>query len=227
MGRTLHDLTGQRFSRLLVLNYLGREHHSSAWLCRCDCGAEIKALSAALKAGQRKSCGCYRRDRMSTMTLKHGERGGALRPFQTYEYRTWNRMVERCHDPKHMNFKDYGGRGIVVCERWRADFGAFLADMGRKASKRHSIDRIDVNGHYEPGNCRWASPLEQARNRSNNRAVTFCGQHFSTLSAAAESVGLPYKTVKARVGKGWSVDDALARPVDEAKRDAQPSRLAA
>ena len=209
MGRKLIDLTGRRFERLAVLEYLGREHHSSKWRCRCDCGAEITVLSSALTTGTTKSCGCFRQERMGHLTLKHGERGGDKRVNGSSEYKAWDAMRQRCRNPKNKDYEGYGGRGIRVCSRWDV-FANFLVDMGRKPSPQHSIDRRNGNGHYEPTNCRWATELEQARNRSNNRAVG----SSRTLKEAAEKVGIPYVTVQSRLGHGWTVDDALSRPID-------------
>lgn len=219
MGRPLKSLIGQRFGRLEPIQYLGRKSHSSHWLCRCDCGSETKALSSSLKTGQILSCGCYRRERMSKLTFKHGERGADLRSEITDEYRCWSRMLDRCDRPTEPTYKWYGGKGVTVCQRWRDNFGDFLADVGRKPTKRHSLDRIDSSGNYEPGNCRWATWNEQARNRSNNRRIVFRGREM-TLVEAAEVAGIPYKTVKGRLQHKWTVDEALSVPVDQMKVNA-------
>lgn len=216
MGRKLVDLTGQRFGRLVCVEHLGREHHSSMWRCLCDCGESIKAQATALKSGARLSCGCYRRERMGTLMRKHGERGGAARAKTSPEYKAWDSMKARCYNPTDKAWKWYGARGIGVCDRWRSDFAAFLADMGRRPGPAYSIERKDGAKDYCPDNCAWATATEQARNRSNNRRVFFCGAEM-TLAAAAALAGLPYKTVKSRLGKGWSLDDALSEPVDPAR----------
>ncbi len=222
MGRKLVDLTGYRFERLVVLEYLGREHHSSKWRCRCDCGEEIIVQASALRAGTTKSCGCFRRERMGHLTLSHGERGGDKRLKGSPEYKAWDSLRQRCMNPKDKAYEWYGGRGIKVCARWEK-FENFLADMGRRPSPEHSIDRIKVNGDYEQANCRWATELEQARNRTNNRAAAGC----ATLSEAAEKVGIAYVTLKARLAHGWSLDDALTQPVNIRKRIAARDHHAA
>lgn len=212
MGRKLVDFSGRRFGRLVVGMYLGRKNHSSAWECLCDCGATVTATSTALRTGNLKSCGCYRRERMAALNLVHGARGGAARAVKPSEYKAWESMRSRCLNEADPGYSRYGGRGITVCERWQDSYEAFLEDMGPKPSARHSLDRIDFDGNYSPENCRWATWHEQARNRSNNRLVEYCGQVMPMVEAA-ESAGIPYKTVKSRLGHGWSIDDALARPV--------------
>lgn len=202
MGRKLIDLTGKRFSYLTVVSYLGREHHSSVWRCICDCGSEAIVHSAALNSGTTKSCGCFRKTRMGSMNLKHGR-------SDSDEYKVWDGMRQRCCNPNAPGWEYYGGRGIKVCDRW-SSFESFFADMGERPSSKHSIDRFpNVNGSYEPGNCRWATWSQQARNRSNNRVTGV----FPSLIDAAESAGLPYKIVKSRIGHGWSVEEALRQPI--------------
>lgn len=126
-------------------------------------------------------------------------------------------MKKRCFYSKHKDFKDYGGRGITVCQRWLDSFEAFLEDMGRKPSPEHSLDRKDVNGNYEPSNCRWATDIEQARNTRATVFIDFRGEKMS-LMAACELAGLPWQTVRQRLGLGWPVDRALNQPVQVRKK---------
>jgi hypothetical protein len=156
---------------------------------------------------------------MASLNFKHGECERTEDYQISVEYRCWLRMLDRCDRPTEPTYKWYGGRGITVCQRWRDNFGDFLADMGRKPTKRHSLDRIDSNGHYEPGNCRWATWNEQGRNRRNNRRIMFQGREM-TLVEAAELAGVPYKTVKSRLQHKWTVDEALTVPVDQMKVNA-------
>ena len=127
-------------------------------------------------------------------------------------YRTWHNMINRCHNEKHPDFPDYGRRGISVCDRWRNSFQSFADDMGPKPSPKHSIDRRETNGPYNPENCRWATPQEQGRNKRNNRLLTHNGETMP-MSEWAERIGISLSSIHARLKLGWSVSEALDRPL--------------
>ena len=167
------DLTGQRFGRLSVIASAGvvltgkTNKKFSLWLCRCECGNETKVRGIKLRSGHTSSCGCLSRERASTSKLRHGE--NSRRHGMTAEYRCWAAVKTRCMNPKASGYDQYGGRGIQVCDRWKT-FENFLADMGRKPSPEHSIDRYpDGDGNYEPGNCRWATKSEQRLNQRKSK----------------------------------------------------------
>jgi hypothetical protein len=166
---TRKDITGQRFGRLVVV---GPDHWDSGckkwfWKCRCDCGEESIANGYLLRHGDTRSCGCLRQQILAQGRVAGIAASRSKTTAQGYvgtpTYRTWWSMLGRCFSPSAGNYQYYGGRGITVCERWR-DFRNFLADMGPRPDGM-SIDRVDVNGNYEPGNCRWATAKDQHRNR--------------------------------------------------------------
>jgi len=169
------DMTGQRFGRLLVIEYAGSlDRGGSKWLCRCDCGTAIIRPRETLKLGRTLSCGCIGREALARRATRGGKAGHIA-------YRCWDAMIRRCHQPSHQRYRYYGARGISVCERWRASFDDFATDMGPRPGAEYSLDRIDNDGNYEPGNCRWATKLEQASNKARTR------RHCPTCTCAAEN----------------------------------------
>lgn len=202
------DITGQRFGRLVATSYRvvisenGRS--STRWTCRCDCGNSTEVLLSNLKNGNCTSCGCFRRDRAGGLNATHGL-------SNTREYAAWGAMVSRCHNPNAQAAHNYGQRGIVVCDRWRNSFEAFYADMGPRPSDQHSIERRDVNGNYEPGNCYWATTAEQAMNRRNTLYVEYKGETM-TLKDLAVLVNIPYAKLYERIYRhGQSVEKATSQ----------------
>lgn len=202
-GRTrIIDMTGQRFGRLVVVEMVPeRRGNKLLWRCRCDCGGEKVTAGILLRRGETTSCGCGSVERARAMKLTHGK-------CSTSAYKCWLSMIQRCENPNHPGFADYGGRGITVCERWRESFESFSADMGARPSAAHEIDRINNDGNYELGNCRWVTRDRQSRNKRNNRWITFNGE---TLCAKdwARKVGVNYVTLLRRIKSGWAVDKAL------------------
>jgi len=181
------DLTGKKFERLTVISKagLGPTGHRE-WKCMCDCGEEITVRGTSLTRGSTKSCGCYRADNGRGSFQTHGM-------YYHPSYSTWRSMMTRCHNANDESFKEYGAMGIIVCERWR-DVRNFIEDMGERPAGM-SIDRFpDQNGNYEPGNCRWATSKEQARNTRRNVRIEYKGERM-TLAELAETQGVNYKAL--------------------------------
>lgn len=196
----LVDLTGKTFGRLTAIRHLG----GSRWECRCRCGT-VKAIhTSALRRGVRltQSCGCLYRETRGTTNLIHGMSKTAL-------YRAWSSMKNRCYLTTCKAYSDYGGRGIVVCERWRSSFENFYADMGDRPSSRHTLERENVNGPYSPDNCAWATWEVQARNKRNPKMITFKGRTFPMVKLKDSIPERQYRLLYGRLLSGWSADRAL------------------
>jgi hypothetical protein len=159
----LINLIGEPFGRLTVLSRgKTNKHNNIYWFCECSCGNIKEIMGKHLKSGKISSCGCYHKEVMSKLFKTHGMTGSS-------EYITWKSMKIRCYNPDSDRYDIYGGRGIVICDRWLNSFENFYEDMGLKPSEEHSIDRINVNGNYDPNNCRWATDEEQIINRRTTK----------------------------------------------------------
>lgn len=219
----LIDITGNKYSRLLVLSKHDAPAKSggSLWNCICDCGMEVIANSSNLKNGSTKSCGCLGREWAKELgsnkeflkkrVEKQTQHGHKRRGKKTREYTTWLYMKERCQKPRNKDYKNYGARGINVCERWDKSFINFLHDMGEKPVG-HCIDRINVNGNYEPGNCRWvALSISSGEHRRDNILVEHKGKKYESLAAACRHIGIPLTRAHYRLRKGMPIEKVLSK----------------
>ena len=215
----LIDLISKKFGRLTVVGRAASDSNGKTkWLCRCDCGVVISVYAGNIRRPNTQSCGCLRRETTAKSKTRHGN---ARKGLQTAEYRSWASLIGRCTNGRNHVFASYGGRGITVCDRWRDDFEVFLSDMGPKPGPEYSIDRIDNNRGYEPGNCRWATAKEQARNRRNRRVVEFQGVGRSILEWT-RILGLSLSCLRHRFDRGWSTDQAFTIPYRGRRNEAEP-----
>lgn len=205
------NLLGKRFTRLSVTGYLGmnaskRRRH--LWQCVCDCGTVVVATTQCLAAGQATSCGCRTREINLAKNTRHGM-------HKTAEYRSWANAKQRCTNENISDYPSYGGRGISMCDEWSKSFEAFYRDMGTIPTDATSIERIDVNGNYEPLNCKWANAVEQASNTRRNVTFEHDGRSV-TLSEWSRISGIARPTIAGRLRRGWSFADAISiKPSDE------------
>jgi hypothetical protein len=201
------DLAGKVFGKLTVLEFVGRPARGtsgdSLWRCRCVCGKESVAYGCNLKSGKSTTCGCGIAAGLLKANTTHGK-------YHTPERRVWTDMKTRCFNSNEKAWKHYGGRGITVCDRWLGEngFSNFLADVGERPSPQHSIEREDVNGNYEPGNCCWATKQEQMRNRRDTLRILHEGKSV-TLKEACESGGVNYYSARCRMRKGQNPMERL------------------
>lgn len=203
------DKTGQRFGRLVVREPSPEPSRNRKWVCDCDCGNVVSVTGCNLATGNSKSCGCLRAELGGTYHLVHGDCG-------SHEYMIWSTMKARCYRQTAVGYKNYGGRGVSVCDRWRHSYQNFLDDMGRKPEGDYSIERRDNDGNYDPQNCYWATRKQQSRNRRGNVRVTFQGK-TQTVADWAVEVGMSPYTLYHRIRKGWPPEIAL-RPLDHRRK---------
>lgn len=206
---TIHnfvDIEGQVFGCLTVLGFAGRVNGRKPvqWWCKCECGNLTRVGGICLRSGQTQSCGCLRTTQMRRLTRRHGKTG-------TPEHKIWGGMRNRCNNPRNHKFPHYGQRGIRVCNRWN-DFENFLADMGKRPTPKHSIERINNDGNYDPDNCKWAEPKEQMNNQHKTLMIEYQGR-CQSLSVWCSELGIPrYRTYKRIYVSGWSVEKAFTEP---------------
>lgn len=209
------DRTGHVYGRWTLLSRIPGKRQ---YICRCECGVSKAVAMSHLRQGKSKSCGCLEKELASARSKTHGMSG-------TVEYQAWINMRDRCSNPSAAHYDCYGGRGITVCCRWVNSFENFYEDMGPRPSTKHSIDRIDVNGNYQPQNCRWVTSKEQNRNTRTNTIVQYLGQGMC-IAEAAELSGISQCTLSMRVRRGWDASRLFA-PVRSISRSKNSRLIAA
>lgn len=200
----IKDLTGTTFGRWTVQTQVQSKGDGAIWRCLCQCGTERTVAAHSLLRGTSQSCGCLADEKRLAATRKHQQCG-------TPEYAAWAGMFQRCYNHRNAQFKNYGARGVTVCDRWK-DFREFLKDMGKKPSPRHSIDREKNDGNYEPENCRWALPKQQSRNTRTCHFITINGE-TKTVTEWAEKTGVPRNLIYTRISRlKWTPEKAVITP---------------
>lgn len=192
------SLLGQVFGKLIVIADAPSRGKRTMAICRCDCGNEVTVSNNSLQRGNTKSCGCLKHDRAANWI--HGLQ-------KTPTYNSWASMIQRCTNPNNPNFKDYGARGVRVCDSWRV-FANFHLDMGLPPD-RHTLERVNNSGNYEPGNCIWATRRTQSYNKRNNLILTVNGK-TGCLAELAAHFGVRYMTAWKRLRRGKPIEQVFA-----------------
>lgn len=205
------DMTGKTIGRLTVISrYLGERPDNSTsafWNCKCLCGNHTIVSGTQLRTERTKSCGCLVIEGAKKRFLKHGHKRGKRNGGYTATYTAYSHMMYRCYNSNDKYFYNYGGRGISVCERWKNNFNNFLTDMGEKPENTE-LDRIDNNGNYEPGNCRWTTKTQNLRNTRANAYIEYNGRNLC-VAEWSDITGLSQSTINRRKALGWSNEEIL------------------
>jgi hypothetical protein len=198
------EMIGKEFGKWTVLEEVEKRNNKRAFMCRCDCGKKYVVMGDNLRNGTSVWC-------MSCSSKIKGTKHNTHGMTYTRVFKIWAGMVQRCTKPYHIAYKSYGAKGVKVCPEWENSFEVFLKDMGEPPTEDHQIDRINNNGNYEPGNCRWASRKVQQNNRSNNVLITFKGETHS-IAEWSKLVGIGETTLHWRMKAGWSHEKVLSTP---------------
>lgn len=207
MGKAM-NLENQRFGRAIVLKRVENKGRYVRWLCKCDCGNEFIALTTHLRNGSVKSCGCLRKEiainKSKTINTKHGK-------HKTRLYKIWAAIKGRCFNKNNCAYKNYGARGITICDEWLNNYPAFEKWANANGyNETLTIDRIDVNGNYCPNNCRWATKREQQNNRRNCHYITYKGE-TKTIAEWARTLHISHKRIEGRISRGWPIEKVFSK----------------
>ncbi|OHW63124.1 hypothetical protein EUAN_09080 [Andreesenia angusta] len=221
------DLTGKKFGKLTVIKFIGVTKYKPFWLCECDCGNFAEVTSGNLKSGGTKSCGCIRIEMLTKRNTSHGMANQSHRhPL----YKRWASMKQRCCNENAISFKNYGGRGIQVCDEWKNDYLSFYNWAVNNGFREDlELDRIDNDGNYTPKNCRWTTIENNQLNKRTNNRITIRGI-TKTLTEWSRISGIKVNTLKSRMRYGWE-NDNLLKPIGQTKshlkreRDSETGRF--
>jgi hypothetical protein len=198
------DISGQKFNFLTAVKFEYSKSNRHFWLFKCDCGNEKTIGKTYVLTGHTKSCGCWKLQNNRTIGITHNK-------SNTREFKIWLGIKKRCLNKNCYAYESYGGRGIKVCDRWVNSFENFLEDIGNCPTNKHSIDRIDNNGNYEPSNCRWATREEQNNNNRSNRLIDFEGSQH-TLAQLCKKLNLKYHLIYDRLYVlKWTLKEAICQ----------------
>lgn len=200
-------LHGQRFGKLVVIEEVQSVRGRSMWSCKCDCGKITTVIGSSLRSGNTTSCGCAQKEKAAAFNKSRAKHGMC----HTHLHRLWLHIKDRCTNENCNSYYNYGARGITICDEWLNDFQAFFdyaSHLPHYGESGYSFDRINNDGNYEPGNVRWATRKEQANNKRTNRVLEAFGEKH-TVAEWSEILGINYRTILSRLGKGMSAAEAL------------------
>jgi hypothetical protein len=203
-GIYMDVVPGTRYHFLTVLRAEKEGYDTYYWICRCDCGKEKRFRAKNVRRGASKSCGCYRIKLLKEARTTYGS-------VRNPVWRAYHNMLTRCYNANADCFPSYGGRGIAVCNKWKESVDAFIQDIGPRPSPKHTLDRIDNDGHYDPDNCRWALPKVQVYNRRTTVRISHLGD-LLTIPEWAERTGIDQQTIRHRRQRGWPPERIFSGP---------------
>lgn len=212
------DITNNRYGKLVAIERSKNISGKTAWKCKCDCGNITYVSTSNLTCNRIRSCGCLKLEKLLERSTTHNQRHTVL-------YSVWRGLRQRCNNPKHASYHNYGGRGITVCEEWDKSFQSFYewsyangySTENQKDEKlKLTIDRIDNNGNYEPSNCRWVDRKTQARNMRNTKLIEFNGE-IKSISEWCEIYSIKKGSFNTRIKYGWAIEEALTTPIKKKK----------
>lgn len=202
--KKIDDNIGKQYNFITILELVKKHNTHKFYKSLCSCGNVFIAIINNIKRGNTKSCGCFQHKLMKTRFKTHGK-------STSPEYNVYKTMINRCKDINHIQYKNYGGRGITVCDRWKESFENFITDMGQRPKPKYQIDRIDNNGQYSKENCRWVSPKQNCKNGTMIKFYEYENKNW-TIKELCSKFNINRECVRKRLIRGWSLHKALTTP---------------